>query len=98
MIFHHGRTVHLAKPNRSGSTRRAYAAIFFKDGCTRGGERPHPSVDRDGIAMGAPIVGAATPVVWPLADGRFPEPGPWPELDSEGFRRSRQMGVIPGGG
>jgi ectoine hydroxylase-related dioxygenase (phytanoyl-CoA dioxygenase family) len=96
VLFHSGRTVHLAKPNRSDRMRRAYTAIYFKDGCTRGGDRPHPSVERDGIAVGEKIAGAATPIVWPLEDGRFPEPAPWPQSDDDAFVRRRNMGVIPG--
>ena len=42
VIFHHGRTVHLAKPNRSDRMRRVYTAIYFKDGCTRGDRAPAP--------------------------------------------------------
>ena len=96
VIFHPGRTVHLAKPNRSARTRAAYTAIYFKDGCTRAGDRRHPSVDRDQIPLGGKIGGAATPVVWPLADGQMPEPAPWPASTDERFLRSRRMGVIPG--
>lgn len=96
VIFHHGRTVHLAKPNRSGRMRRAYTAIYFKDGCTRSTDRPHPSVERDRVAVGQPIAGAATPIVWPLPEGRFPQPAPWPDSDDEAVARRRQMGVIPG--
>ncbi|MBX3484332.1 phytanoyl-CoA dioxygenase family protein [Phenylobacterium sp.] len=96
VLFHSGRTVHMARPNRSDRMRRAYTAIYFKDGCTRGGDRPHPSVDRDRIPQGGRIAGGATPVAWPLADGRFPEPQPWPESQDERFLRSRAMGTIPG--
>ncbi|TAJ72156.1 MAG: phytanoyl-CoA dioxygenase family protein [Phenylobacterium sp.] len=96
VLFHSGRTVHMAKPNNSGHMRRVYTAIYFKDGCTRAGDRTHPSVDRDRIPLGGRIGGAATPVVWPLEDGRFPEPAPWPESTDEKFLRSRRMGVIPG--
>ena len=97
VLFHHGRTMHMALPNQSGATRRAYTAIYFADGCTRGGERAHPSVDRTGIAIGAPIDGPATPIAWPLPGGDFPEPGPWPDTGDERFRRSVAMGIIPGG-
>ena len=96
VIFHHGRTVHLAKANQSGHMRRVYTAIYFKDGCTRAGDRPHPSVDRDAIPVGARIGGPATPIVWPLEGGRFPEPAPWPETDDERVAQRRRMGVIPG--
>jgi len=95
VLFHHGRTVHMAKPNRSGQTRRAYTGIFFKDGCTRANDRPHPSVDRDAIPVGGRIGGGATPVVWPLADGERPQPAAWPQVDSERVRMSRRLGVIP---
>jgi len=95
VLFHHGRTMHMALPNQSGITRRAYTAIYFADGCTRGGERSHPSVDRTGIAIGAPIDGSATPIAWPLPGGAFPEPGPWPDTGDERFRRSAALGIIP---
>lgn len=96
VLFHSGRTVHMAKANRSDEMRRVYTAIYFKDGCTRAGERNHPSVDRDRIPLGGKIAGAATPVVWPLPEGRFPEPAPWPDSQDERFLRSRAMGTIPG--
>jgi hypothetical protein len=96
VLFHHGRTMHMALPNQSGITRRAYTAIYFADGCTRGGERSHPSVDRTGIVIGAPIDGPATPIAWPLPAGAFPEPAPWPDTGDERFRRSAALGIIPG--
>ena len=97
VIFHHGYTVHLARPNSSEQMRRVYTAIYFRDGCTRGGDRGHPSVDRDRIADGAVIDGAATPVAWPLPDGARPRPGPWPEIRGERAGRALHLGVIPGG-
>jgi hypothetical protein len=95
VIFHHGSTAHLAGANRSGRTRRVYTVIFFRDGCTRGSERPHPSVDRDAIALGAKIAGGATPIVWPLPGGRLPEPVPWPESGTGWQVRGEQLGIIP---
>lgn len=97
VIFHQGYTVHMARANRSGRTRRVYTAIYFRDGCTRSGSRPHPSVDRSNIADGAPIDGGATPVVWPLPDGRLPTPEPWPEAPGDARRaRALDLGIIPG--
>jgi ectoine hydroxylase-related dioxygenase (phytanoyl-CoA dioxygenase family) len=79
VAFHHGLTFHLAQPNRTARTRRVHTMIFFRDGCTRGSEWPHPSVDRAGIAVGQPIVSPATPIAWPRAAGDLP-PVP-PPLD-----------------
>src|SRR5262249_13719665 len=93
VLFHSGRTIHLAKPNRSARMRRAYTAIYFKDGCTRGHARPPPSVARARTAIGAPLAGGATPVVWPI-DG-YPEPAPWPAGDAR-TATYRRLGVIPG--
>jgi ectoine hydroxylase-related dioxygenase (phytanoyl-CoA dioxygenase family) len=96
-IFHSGYTIHMAKPNLSDQTRRVYTAIYFRDGCTRGGTRTHPSVDRSGIRVGEKIDGAATPIVWPLPQGGFPTPAPWPALGSEVQRKASELGIIPGG-
>jgi ectoine hydroxylase-related dioxygenase (phytanoyl-CoA dioxygenase family) len=80
VAFHHGLTVHLAKPNTTARDRAVHTIIYFADGCTRGTPRWHPSVDRDGIEVGAPIAGAVTPVAWPRADGSLPDtPPPIPE-------------------
>jgi len=95
VVFHHGRTVHMAKPNRSSATRRVYTAIYFADGSHRGGTRPHPSVDRDAIADGAIIDGAATPVAWPLPQDRLPEPEAWPEMGLAWRERAERLGIIP---
>lgn len=97
VLFHHGLTVHLAKPNRSARTRKAYTAIYFADGCTRSARGGHTSVDRDEIAVGAPINGPATPIAWPLPEGRYPEPAPWPQSfgDNRLFERAAKMGVVP---
>jgi ectoine hydroxylase-related dioxygenase (phytanoyl-CoA dioxygenase family) len=74
VAFHHGLTVHLARPNATDRIRRVHTIIYFADGCTRSSPFPHPSVERDGIEIGAPIAGAVTPVVWPRADGDLPAP------------------------
>ena len=78
VAFHHGRTIHLANPNRSDRTRRVYTVIFFADGCTRRNAK-HPSVDRMELPVGAPIRGPVTPIAWPLPSGRLPDPPPLPD-------------------
>jgi ectoine hydroxylase-related dioxygenase (phytanoyl-CoA dioxygenase family) len=97
VLFHHGLTVHLAKANRSDRTRRAYTAIYFADGCTRAAKGGHPSLDREAISVGAVIDGRATPIAWPLPDGRYPEPAPWPAAfgASRFMERAARMGVFP---
>ena len=76
VAFHSGLTVHMAKPNTTDLDRAVHTVIYFADGCTRRNEAFHPSVDRDGIAVGAPIAGPCTPMIWPRADGSLPDPPP----------------------
>jgi ectoine hydroxylase-related dioxygenase (phytanoyl-CoA dioxygenase family) len=78
VAFHHGLTFHVAQPNRSKRTRRVHTMIFFRDGSTRGSERPHPSVDRGAIAKGDVIASVVTPIAWPRAAGDLPPPPPPP--------------------
>jgi ectoine hydroxylase-related dioxygenase (phytanoyl-CoA dioxygenase family) len=78
VAFHHGLTVHMAKPNTTNKTRSVHTVIYFADGCTRRNANFHFSVDRDGIEVGAPIAGACTPIVWPRDDLPAPPP-PVPE-------------------
>ena len=80
VAFHHGLTVHLAKPNRSDRTRRVHTMIYFRDGTTRGTAAPHPSVDRAGIGVGEPIASDATPIAWPRPAGHVP-PRPSQPID-----------------
>jgi hypothetical protein len=82
VAFHHGLTFHLAMPNRTDRIRRVHTAIYFRDGCTRGSAHGHPSVDRGGIAVGAPIVSDVTPIAFPRP-GDLPVP-PLPPQSSFG--------------
>jgi hypothetical protein len=92
VAFHAGLTVHLAKPNTSATDRAVHTVIMFADGCTRGSERWHPSVDRDGIAVGDVIAGPCTPIVWPRPSGDLPAP---PPPISDALRRVAPIGVFP---
>lgn len=74
VAFHHGLTVHLAKPNTTDRDRVVHTMIFFADGSTRGFPSPHFAVDRAGIEVGAVIDSDVTPVVWPRPDGDLPAP------------------------
>jgi ectoine hydroxylase-related dioxygenase (phytanoyl-CoA dioxygenase family) len=78
VAFHHGLTVHLAKPNRSNRTRRVHTMIYFRDGATRTKSYVHPSVDRPGIKVGERIDSDLTPLVWPRAAGDYPVPPGFP--------------------
>jgi len=74
VAYHHGLTVHLAKPNVSDRDRAVHTIIYFPDGSTRGYPNQHFAVDRGGIEVGQPIASDVTPVVWPRPDGDLPAP------------------------
>jgi ectoine hydroxylase-related dioxygenase (phytanoyl-CoA dioxygenase family) len=96
VLFHHGATIHMARPNRSGRTRRVHTAIYFADGCTRASDKAHYSLDRDEIAVGAVIDGRATPIAWPLPGGRLPTPAPFPEADGHpALGAATRIGIFP---
>ena len=76
VAFHAGLTVHMAKPNTTETDRAVHKVIMFADGCTRGSSAFHISVDRDGIAVGTPIRGSCTPMIWPRPSGDLPDPPP----------------------
>jgi ectoine hydroxylase-related dioxygenase (phytanoyl-CoA dioxygenase family) len=76
VAFHHGLTVHMAKPNTTDDDRAVHTVIYFADGCTRRNANFHFSVDRDAIEVGGAIAGPCTPIVWPRADGDLPAPPP----------------------
>jgi ectoine hydroxylase-related dioxygenase (phytanoyl-CoA dioxygenase family) len=77
VAYHHGLTVHLAKPNTTDRDRAVHTIIYFPDGSTRGYPFPHFCVDRGGIEMGQPIDSDATPIAWPRPAGDYP---PVPEV------------------
>lgn len=91
VAFHAGLTVHLAKPNLSTTDRAVHTVIMFADGCTRSTSRFHPSVDLDGIEVGAPIRGAHTPIVFPRDDLPAPPP-PVPQV----LHDVAAPGIFPG--
>ena len=97
VIYHHGRTIHRAMPNTTDRVRRVHTAIYFRDGCTRANDRPHPSLDRCGIAVGAKIDSPATPIAWPLPGGRLPTPVPF--FDTGAHTRTlghaTKIGIFP---
>ena len=64
--FHHGLTFHRAKSNISNHDRLVHTAIFFADGCTRGDDKFHFSVDRSNIKVGEKIDSDVTPIAFPI--------------------------------
>lgn len=74
VAFHHGLTVHMAKPNKSNRMRRVHTMIYFRDGAIRTKPYVHPSVDRPGIKVGEAIDSDLTPLVWPRDPGDLPKP------------------------
>jgi ectoine hydroxylase-related dioxygenase (phytanoyl-CoA dioxygenase family) len=92
VAFHHGLTVHMAKPNTTDRDRAVHTVIYFADGCTRRNAAFHFSVDRDAIEIGAPIAGPCTPIVWPRPEGSLPDPPPpMPDV----FEPFARMGLLP---
>ena len=81
VAFHAGMTVHMAKPNTTDDDRAVHTMIMFADGCTRGSDQWHFSTERDEIKVGDVIAGPGTPIVWPRADGDYPDaPTPLPDV------------------
>ncbi len=74
VAFHHGLTVHLARPNRTAQVRRVHTIIYFKDGATRGKAFAHMCVDRPAIRVGEVIASDLTPIAWPRPAGDLPRP------------------------
>ena len=64
--FHNGLTFHRAKSNISNYDRIVHTAIFFADGCTRGDDKFHFSVDRSNIKVGEKIDSDVTPIAFPI--------------------------------
>jgi ectoine hydroxylase-related dioxygenase (phytanoyl-CoA dioxygenase family) len=93
IAFHHGLTVHMAKPNTTDTDRPVHTIIYFADGCTRRNLNWHFAVDRDGIAVDAPIRGACTPMVWPRDGDALPAP---PPPIPETIRDIAGTGTLPG--
>ena len=92
VAFHHGLTVHMAKPNVTDHDRAVHTIIYIADGCTRRNDAWHLCVDRDGIAVGAPIDGPCTPIVWPRPEGDLPAP---PPPVPEAIRSIAGAGTLP---
>ena len=72
VVFHHSLTVHEADANSGPNVRRVYCIIYFADGCVRRSPIPHMTPDRQGIAVGEPIQGEVSPIVWPRPLGDLP--------------------------
>jgi ectoine hydroxylase-related dioxygenase (phytanoyl-CoA dioxygenase family) len=93
VAYHHGLTVHLAKPNVTDHHRAVHTIIYFPDGSTRGYPFPHFAVDRGGIEVGQPIASDVTPMVWPRPEGDLPDP---PAVPLHLATDITNKGAIPG--
>jgi ectoine hydroxylase-related dioxygenase (phytanoyl-CoA dioxygenase family) len=72
VAFHHGLTIHLAKPNVTDRDRAVHTIIYFPDGHTRGYPFDHFACDRGGVQVGDKIDSDVTPIAWPRATGDLP--------------------------
>ena len=89
--FHNGLTFHQAKQNKSEKERLVYTVIFFADGCTRGDDRFHFSVDRSEIKVGEKIDSDVTPIAFPIDS--IPDR---PEKNiAESFYFLKETGLLP---
>ena len=89
--FHHGLTFHRAKPNLSKVDRIVHTVIFFADGCTRGNDQFHFSVDRSGIKVGEQIKSDVTPLAYPI--DKLPD-RPKTTISDE-FLAYKMLGLLP---
>lgn len=86
VAYHHGLTIHLARPNATPRPRRVHTMIYFEDGSTRTRTRQrHPSVDRAGIHPGDVIRSEVTPLAWPQPADHLPEPPALPDPRIRGW-------------
>ena len=89
--FHHGLTFHRARPNDSNEDRIVHTVIFFEDGCTRGDEKFHFSVDRAGIEVGQTIKSDVTPLAYPIKS----IPNAPKNKISDDFSGLKMLGLLP---
>tara|TARA_Y100000590_G_scaffold83858_2_gene93521 strand:+ start:5261 stop:6127 length:867 start_codon:yes stop_codon:yes gene_type:complete len=89
--FHHGLTFHNAKPNKSSEDRPVFTIIFFADGCTRGSDSFHFSVDRASIEVGEKIESDITPLAFPI---KRPPSRPKEPISDE-FIFPKSLGLLP---
>lgn len=95
IVFHHGLTVHLSKPNLSDKIRKVYTIVYFKDGISRGSQintkQTHFVLDRKNLIVreGEKINNNLTPIAFPI--DKIP-PRPYSVTHQE-YRDS--MGSLP---
>jgi ectoine hydroxylase-related dioxygenase (phytanoyl-CoA dioxygenase family) len=63
VVIHVGDVIHGAGPNVTGRPRPAVLTCYFPDGSRRSGPLRQYVADRDGVTVGAPLVGPGFPVV-----------------------------------
>jgi ectoine hydroxylase-related dioxygenase (phytanoyl-CoA dioxygenase family) len=80
VIWHHGFTVHQAMANSTDEVRRVFTVVYIADGYPRDAAWPVFPLDRDEVAVGAPMEGPGMPIVWPRDSGDIP---PVPEALGE---------------
>ena len=89
--FHHGLTFHNAKSNTSSEDRFVFTIIFFADGCTRGNNQFHFSVDRASLKIGDKIDSDVTPIAFPITELPSKPKNPF----SSEFNFTQALGLLP---
>ena len=93
VAFHHGLTVHMAKPNTTDTDRSVHTIIYFADG-------EHAPQPERGISPSIATAsrsarrstGPCTPMVWPRPEGDLPAP---PPPMPESIRTIAGAGTLP---
>lgn len=83
VLLHDSRTFHLSTPNDGATRRRAFAVVYSGEGARRVSHLPFPTLDWDGVAVGAPLEGPRAPQTFPPCAVTAPPPPPerlpgWP--------------------
>ena len=76
VVWHHGLTVHEARPNTTDRVRRVFTIVYFAEGWPRTDGWLCFPLDRDGVGVGELMEGPGMPVVWPTPAGGLPAPPP----------------------
>lgn len=74
VVWHHGFTVHRAGANLTDAMRRVFTIVYMAEGYRRAKPWPVFPLDRAGVEVGELMEGEGMPLIWPRAEGDWPDP------------------------